>query len=138
MLKFLRRTSLYILVIPTLMFMLGVASNQAVLMANHDRFPVLVNETKMAEHVGTHDVQVGGITITVPNPATTEADGTVMIDDVHCLMSHKTHLNALADVWDLGSIYSVGDFGILLGSYVWGFAPFIFLFDVVRKLQVKV
>jgi hypothetical protein len=134
MFAFLRRTSLYLLAIPVLLTILGATSNQVVLMANHDRFPVLVNETKVQKFIGTHDVQVGPNVITVPNPAVTESDGTVMIDDTHCVMSSKTHLNFLADVFDLGSIYSIGDFSLILGSYLWVYAPMLFLFDATRKL----
>jgi hypothetical protein len=134
MFAFLRRTSLYLLAIPVLLTVLGATSNQVVLMANHDRFPVLANETKVQKVIGTHDVQVGPNVITVPNPAVTESDGTVMIDDTHCVMSSKTHLNFLADVFDLGSIYSIGDFSLILGSYLWVYAPMLFLFDATRKL----
>ena len=67
-------------------------------------------------------------------PAMESADGTVMLDDVHCVMTHKTHLNALADIFDLGTIYSIGDFGLILGGWLWSFAPFVFVFDVTRKL----
>jgi len=59
-----------------------------------------------------------------------------MIDDSHCVMTSKTHLNFLADVFDFGSIYSIGDFSLMLGEWLFGFAPFLFAFDVVRKLSM--
>lgn len=134
MIKFLRKTSLYILAIPALCFLLGAASNQLVLIENHDRFPVMVNATKLAEH-NSEDVDLGPFSIKIVKPAVVDDDGVVMIDDTHCVMTKQTHLNALADVFDLGNIYSIGDFLLMLGEYLFGFAPFIFLFDVVRKLK---
>ena len=136
MLKFLRKTSLYILAVPVMLFMLGAASNQAVLWANHDKFPVMVNTLK--ERVMVAQAQANykelaakaGINPTLPAG---------MIDGTHCVMTDKTHLNWLADVFDMKTaIYSIGDFSLMLGEWLFGFAPFIFLFDVVRKLQVKV
>ena len=134
MFKFLRKTSLYILAIPVLLFGLGAASNQVVLQANNDRFPVLINETKVREF-NSEKVELGPMSITVVKPANVDSDGVVMIDDTHCVMTSKTHLNFLADVFDLGNIYSIGDFLLMLGEWLMGFAPFVFLFDVVRKLS---
>ncbi len=48
-----------------------------------------------------------------------------MLDDVHCVMTPQTHLNFLADVIDVGSIESVGDLLIDLGSWSWPYAPFV-------------
>jgi hypothetical protein len=135
MLKFLRKTSLYILAVPVMLVMLGAASNQVVLMANHDRFPVMINATKLAEF-NTTEIDLGPIAIKVVKPANIDADGVVMIDDSHCVMTSKTHLNFLADVFDFGSIYSIGDFSLMLGEWLFGFAPFLFAFDVVRKLSM--
>jgi hypothetical protein len=135
MFSFLRKTSLYIFAIPVLLFGLGAASNQVVLQANHDRFPVLVNETKVREF-NSEKVELGPMSITVVKPANVDSDGVVMIDDTHCVMTSETHLNFLADVFDLGNIYSIGDFLLMLGEWLMGFAPFIFLFDVTRKLRV--
>ena len=102
MFKFLRKTSLYILAIPVLLFGLGAASNQVVLQANNDRFPVLINETKVREF-NSEKVELGPMSITVVKPANVDSDGVVMIDDTHCVMTSKTHLNFLADVFDLGN-----------------------------------
>ena len=134
MFKFLRKTSLYILAIPVLLVGLGAASNQVVLQANNDRFPVLINETKVREF-NSEKVELGPMSITVVKPANVDSDGVVMIDDIHCVMTSKTHLNFLADVFDLGNIYSIGDFLLMLGEWLMAFAPFVFLFDVVRKLK---
>ena len=121
MFKFLRKTALWILLSPLAIGFLGAASNQAVLIANHDTFPVNINLVKLKGHIDEQPIVL--------------ADGTVMIDDVHCMMSSKTHLNWLADEFDLGSIYSVGDFGILLGEYLWGFAPLVWGVVIFEKLR---
>ena len=59
------------------------------------------------------------------------------IDDTHVIMTKQTHLNFLADVFDLKSdgIYSVGDFMLMLGEWLWAFAPFVWAFAVVNKLR---
>jgi hypothetical protein len=132
MLKFLKKTSLYILALPLLLTVLGAASNQIVLIANHDTFPVMLNEKKT--EAATAEQKFVASPIMKPQPAMEDVDGTVMLDDVHCVMTHKTHLNAMADVFDLGNIYSIGDFGLILGDWLWVFAPFVFVFDVTRKL----
>lgn len=119
MFKFLRKTALYILAIPTLFIVLGAASNQAVIIANHDTFPVLVNEYKVKS--------LETITLT---------DGTVLIDSTHCVMTRSTHLNFLADVFDFkDGIYSVGDLSLELGEWLWAFAPFVWAFAAVQKLR---
>jgi hypothetical protein len=121
MLKFLRKTALWIILLPVGSYFTGAASNQLVLIANHNTFPVLVNEAKMK-----HMTADSG-TYTLP-------DGTVMLDYTHCIMTKKTHLNFLADVVDRGDIESVGDLLIDFGSWTWAFAPFIWAFAVVGKL----
>ena len=137
MFSFLRRTSLYILAIPVLFTFLGAASNQVVLIANHDTFPVLVNEKKVADMAARDDKEEKPSTpsFTTPVPAE-EMNDVVMFDDVHCLMTPKTHLNAFADIFDLkDAIYSIGDFSLILGGWLWAFAPGVFVFDVTRKLR---
>jgi hypothetical protein len=132
MFNFLRKTSLYILAIPVLFTFLGAASNQVVLIANHDTFPVMLNDKKVASMTGPNESVE--IKFNSPNPAFEQND-VVMLDDVHCIMSHKTHLNALADVFDLkDGIYSIGDFLLMLGEWFGVFAPFVFVFDTTRKL----
>jgi hypothetical protein len=91
--QFIRKTMLWLLLLPTIAGFAGAASNQLVLYANNDKFPVMVNQRHLNSFVE------GGA----------DADG--MIDDVHCVMTHNTHLNILADIFDLHtSIYSIGDF----------------------------
>lgn len=115
MFAFLRSTSLYILLIPTLFYVLGAAANQLVIVVNHDKFPVTINETIRARH----------------NPGT---DG--MLDDIHVVASDQTHLNLLGDIFDRGNAHeSIGDFGIEFAEWMFVFAPFVYMFDVTRKLR---
>jgi hypothetical protein len=133
MFSFLRRTSLYLLAIPVLFTFLGAASNQIVLIANHDRFPVMVNDKKLAGM--TESKEDHSIHFVKPIPAF-EADDAVMLDDTHCSMTPHTHLNFLADIFDMkDAIYSIGDFMLMFGEWLWAFAPALFVFDTVRKLR---
>ena len=133
MLKFLRKTALWILLTPAALIYSGAASNQLVLAANHDSFPVMVNDFKSEIMVAKmkaewkEDTAEAGLDIKLPAG---------MIDETHCIMTSKTHLNFLADVFDLkDGIYSIGDFGIMLGSLLWAYAPFIWAFEVIRRLH---
>jgi hypothetical protein len=139
MFNFFRKTSLYILAVPVLFTLLGAASNQVVLIANHDTFPVMVNDKKLAEMTETKEkfpvVELKPHKVFKPTPAQEKNDA-VMLDDVHCAMTSKTHLNALADVFDMhDAIYSIGDFLLMLGEWLGSFTFAIFVFDVVRKLR---
>ena len=50
------------------------------------------------------------------------------------LMSSKTHLNWMADIFALGdTTYSLGDALLYFGEYLTGFMFPVFIFDVVRK-----
>ncbi len=132
MLKFLRKTYLYLLAVPLLFTFLGAASNQLVLIANHDTFPVMVNDQKLQEMATAKAQNVFNLFRPDPAPKTEDA---VMLDEVHCNMTSKTHLNALADIFDMkDAIYSVGDFSLMLGDWLGQFAPAVFLFAVARKL----
>ena len=120
--SFFRSTALWILLLPILLNFTGAASNQLVLWANNDTFPVKVNLVKLM-------VFTGGDTITLP-------DGTVMMDPTHCVMTSKTHLNLLADNWDFHqSIESIGDLLIELGAWLWTFCPYLWAAAVVSKLR---
>ena len=135
MFSFLRRTSLYLLAIPVLFTILGAASNQVVLIANHDTFPVMLNDKKLQVQEMTEPREQKAINFNKPIPAFETGD-TVMLDDVHCNMTSETHLNFLADVFDLhNAIYSIGDFMLMLGEWLGSFTFAIFVFDVVRKLR---
>jgi hypothetical protein len=116
---------------------MGIASNQLVLIANQDTFPVMLNAKKTAEYLKVEE-KVATKEKNPDNwkmPALVKNDA-VMIDDVHCIMTSHTRLNFLADIFDFKTaIYSVGDGLIELGEWLFGFCPFIWLFDVARKLK---
>ena len=134
MFNFLRKTSLYILAVPVLFTLLGAASNQVVLIANHDTFPVMVNDKKLQEMTEPEEKPTG-IQFAKPMPAFA-ADDAVYLDDVHVAMTSHTHLNALADIFDMkDAIYSLGDFLLMLGEWLGSFTFAIFVFDVARKLR---
>jgi hypothetical protein len=133
MFKFLRKTALWIVIAPWALFGLGAASNQVVLQANHDKFPVMVNTLKERVMVAQAQANYKELAADAGIDPTLPAG---MIDDTHCVMTDKTHLNFLADVFDLkDGIYSIGDFTILLGEWMSGFAPFIWMFEVCRRLR---
>ena len=135
MFSFLRRTSLYLLAIPVLFTFLGAASNQVVLIANHDSFPVMLNDKKLRDMTKKDEEQFIKVQFLAPTPAY-EANDVVMLDDVHCNMTSETHLNFLADVFDMhDAIYSIGDFMLMLGEWLGSFTFAIFVFDVARKLR---
>ena len=123
MFDFLRKTSLHILAIPLLFIILGTVSNQAVLWANHDTFPVMANDFKAVQMLGGESPVV-------------LKDGTTLLDDTHSLMTSKSHLNWLADVFDFkDEIESIGDIMIDFGGFMWTFAPYVWGFAVIRKLK---
>ena len=135
--KLLRSSLLWILLAPYGIFGLGVLSNQAVLWTNHDKFPVMLNARKLAGIKQRDEIEsllekIVGLKPKAPIAKTPDPDG--MIDDVHCVMTSKTHLNALADVFDLGSNYSIGDFTQDLGEWLMGFTPFVWGYAVIKKL----
>lgn len=97
LLALVRESFLWLLLLPYALIYTGAASNQAVLIANHSEFPVRANPAELADFVNSPE-----------DLARLEATG--MIDSIHCVMTDKTHLNFLADIFDFhGSIYSVGD-----------------------------
>lgn len=117
--RFFSTTVLWLLLLPYAITGLGAASNQLVLIANHDRFPVLVSAWKV-DHMDTQ----------------TASDGTVMIDPVHCVMSKTTHLNLMADIFDLhDGIYSIGDFFVMFGEWLQAFCPFVWVALVCERLR---
>jgi hypothetical protein len=102
--KLLRVTLLWIVVAPYAFIYIGAASNQLVLIANHDKFPVMLN-AKMTDAA--------------------KPDSYGLIDNEHCVMTHDTHLNFLADIFDLhDGWYSIGDGFIELGEWLGNFCIF--------------
>lgn len=109
-----RRLKLWIVIIPLALILLGAMSNQAVLIANHDKFPVMWNG------VNGSGIPVGGFR---PH------------DEIHCMMGPATHLNWLADIFDFhAGIYSIGDGLLLAGEWLWEYAPAIWIFTLCSSL----
>lgn len=120
--RFIRSSFLWVLLLPLGLTVFGAASNQLVLWANNDTFPVKVNPVKAQKFTGPDIVQLD--------------DGTIMLDDEHCVMSSKTHLNILADNWDFKDegIESIGDLLIELGGWLWTFCPFVWGFAILWRI----
>ena len=117
--RFFTVTYLWILLAPYAVMYIGAASNQLVLIANHDRFPVLVNDAKQKMHADDM-VNVNGVTY---------------LDPIHIVMTKQTHLNFLADIFDLqGDIYSVGDAFISAGEWLMSFCIYVWIAVVLFKL----
>jgi hypothetical protein len=135
--KFLRKTALWIVLTPLAITYLGAGLNQLVLNANHDKFPVEVNTVKEKIFVAKATAEWKD------EAAELGIDGTLpagMIDDTHCIMTKDTHLNWLADVFDLrgDGIYSIGDGLITIGVWLQGFMWYVWVFEVSRRaLTVK-
>ena len=128
--KFFQVTMLWIVLLPFTFSFIGAASNQAVLIANRDTFPVLLNDKKLA------DVEAGTLNAWSPKASVPEYGEVVMLDDVHCAMTSKTHLNFLADIFDVKiAIMSVGDMLIDLGTWLGSFCGIVWLALVSQKLR---
>lgn len=106
-LRFLSLIRIWVLALPLGLILTGAGMNQAVVIANHGKFPVMENPRLVDNN----------------NP-----DKNGMTDELHCLMTPQTHLNWLADVFDLQSdILSPGDLFIQLGEYMWPIAKIVWL-----------
>jgi hypothetical protein len=112
MFKFLRKTYLWVPAVPLALILLGALSNQLVLWANHDTFPVLANPIVVE--------RMGGFL---------QFEGKSYLDFVHIVMTPQTHLNFLADVFDFGRAYlSVGDLMLELGEGLFDYSIAIWIF----------
>lgn len=112
--RFLRVTMLWIIALPYTIGGTGVALNQAVLIANHGKFPVMLNNRQQ---------RFQGV----------ESDG--FMDDYHCNMTHDTRLNALGDIFHYNAAYvSVGDMLIDIGDWLSEFCAYIWGVLVCLKL----
>lgn len=135
MINLLRRIPyVYLLLIPILLFLLGSASNQAVLVANWGKFPVMVNERQLEKLQQPQDSlediinnwlgpkdgnQSFSVTNTMIRADKHPINGTQFIDDVHSVMGHNSHLKFLADYINLREeICSPGDLMIYLGLFL--------------------
>ena len=107
MFKFIRSTFLWIILVPYGFYGIGAAMNQACLIANHDKFPVLLNASRAAQF----------------------ADQDGMIDDYHCVMTPESRLKFLGDVftWGENSHSSIGDLLLDTGDYLDRYSMLIWL-----------
>lgn len=141
MLKFLKKTALWILAVPVLFLFLGNVSNQAVLVANHDKFPVMWNDYKVAQYA----FQIEEVADNPENPESAQAQFDMValkeegfLDDTHCVMTSKTRLNFLADWIDFGdATYSPGDFLLMLGEEGMKYFPILWAAVVISRLNKK-
>jgi len=134
--KFLRVTYLWILFAPWILSTLGAASNQLVLAANHDQFPVMWNSYKAAQ------LELA-IRKAADNPDTTDSAHFALaalqtegyLDDTHVLMSGRTHFNFLGDWIDFHvATYSPGDLLIEASTEISDFCRFVWFALVVLTL----
>jgi len=122
----------YLLVVPILLFCLGVASNQAVLIANHGKFPVMLNAIQYERHCSLQGLEPDDIALM---PADACAKGGQMIDPAHSVMGPNSNLKLLSDIFPIGrNIYSLGDGLLYLGDWLLSFTPYMWLALVIRKL----
>jgi hypothetical protein len=149
MFKFIKKVPYwYLIAIPLLLTFMGAASNQAVLIANGDKFPVMANEEKLQkfcqpQEAGNSFAAAIAKALGIPEKSTQMAEpdpftcaaGGEFLDDVHVIMTSKSHLKPLADVFDMhDGIYSIGDFSLIFGEWMWGWSPLAWLALVIRKL----
>ncbi len=148
MFKFLSKVPYwYLIAIPLLLTFMGAASNQAVLIANGDKFPVMASEEKLQKYCQPQEASdslsaviakalAGRSAIvkeTAPDPYTC-SNGGEFLDEVHVIMTPKSHLRPLADIFDMhDGIYSIGDFSLMLGEWIMGWAPLAWIVLVIRK-----
>lgn len=134
--KFFKKTFLWVFAIPFLSLLLGASLNQLVLFANNDRFPVMMNSAKINEYK-----------LQLEKAAQAEDEQAIFflealqygyLDDVHIIMTPRTHLNFLADWIDLkDATYSPGDLLISLGETGLGYAPVVWIVLVTGRLIRK-
>lgn len=118
MFKWLRKTALWIIAVPVLAFALGSVTNEAVLVANHDRFPVMWSEAKCFEHSVKLNkdlmdaMEAGDIDAAMMIQIRKAEFAQGYLDETHVLMTSKTHLNWLADWIQVRGegTYSPGDY----------------------------
>lgn len=142
MFKWLKKTALWIIAVPMLVYALGAGSNQLVLAVNKDRFPVMWNEYKVAEYamVIARVAQDPEVPAEVSLQAKFALEALMeggYIDERHVVMTSKTHLNFLADWIDMGITYSPGDMLLYLGEYGMEYSGAIWLVIVLGKLARK-
>lgn len=95
-----------------LLYSLGDSANQLAMFSNSQRMPVVANACLL--------------------------DPTPFGDDVHVCLTSQTHLRLLCDIFHVGHVvYSIGDFGLYLGTALLIPATAVYLFTLARSLQKK-
>lgn len=115
--------------IPLLLMFFGAASNQAVLVANWGKFPVMGNDriilkmkTADAQEKEWEEQKQFAVLKTAVSKKLV-ISGDQFLDDVHSIMGPNSRLKFLADYIDLkSSLYSPGDLLVMLGQFLWPFA----------------
>ena len=140
----------WLIAIPVLAYSLGTVSNQAVEWANGNKFPVFYNNEKIHESCQTPDskddknfisIMLGQkIDARAPTsaPASVDTDlcqnGGKFLDDEHVIMSKDSHLKILSDIFDFSAhTYSIGDFLIYFGEWMWKWAGIAWIVLLIRK-----
>lgn len=109
------KAKLFILAIPLLVSWTGAGMNQAVLIANGGKFPVMMNELWTAR-----------------------LNGGEFIDEYHCRMTAQTRLNFLADYINTHvSVMSPGDILLDIGYTLATYAFIVWATVVVIQLNRK-
>ena len=143
----------WLIALPLLSIALGTLSNQVVLWANFDKFPVMYNDEKIHQscQVKTADPANSLIAILTGHAAPKKdvpsifapmpakdldmcENGGQFLDDTHVIMSKESKLKWMSDIWDFHDVtYSIGDFLIMLGEWIFSWAPLAWLVLVLRK-----
>jgi hypothetical protein len=124
----------YLIAVPALLFGLGVASNQAVFLANHGKFPVMLNEAGDERVCTTTSQEIFNTT-----PKSSCLHGGQMIDYRHSVMGPNSHLKVLSDIFpEQGYTYSIGDGLLALSGWLFHFTPIMWLILTIRKLAILV
>ena len=133
----------YLLAVPVLALCLGHISNQAVMLANHEAFPVMVNAK---DEKLIHDRQVQERLAEIFVAISAGSQGPFVdpripqaldnyIDRQHVVMDGSSHLKLLADWIDWGEgVYSPGDVLILTGLYTLPSGLFGWIVLLLRRL----
>lgn len=104
----------WMLVLPSAVYYSGFFMNQAVLVANSGKFPVLISDRQAKVW---------------------EFDNEGMKDNAHCRMTRETRLNWLADWVNLQKVvYSPGDILLSLGALMNQFAGVIWATLAIKDL----
>jgi Family of unknown function (DUF5317) len=127
--KFLRKFPYwYLIAVPVLLFGLGMASNEAVFITNHGKFPVMMNEAQYSRNCTASEETKGA-------PPSACVNGGQMLDYRHSIMGPNTHMKVLADIFPIaGFTYSIGDGFLAASEWLFSFTPYMWLILTIRKL----